>query len=80
MRAGIAAATAPSASSKACTVSATAVASWAADGSSLFTTASNRGQSSLFAIDVKTGRVDTVVGHIDALIARHGVEKVLVFP
>jgi len=34
---------------------------WSADGKTIYATASNLGQRSLFAIDVKTGRVKTIV-------------------
>ncbi len=34
---------------------------WSPDGKTVYTTASNLGQTSLFAVDVKTGRVSTVV-------------------
>ncbi len=34
---------------------------WSADGSTIYTTAANKGQRSLFAIDVDTGNVRTVV-------------------
>ncbi len=39
---------------------------WSADGKTIYTTASNLGQTSLFAVDVATGRVRTVVeaGHV----------------
>jgi len=44
---------------------------WAPDGKTIFATATNLGQRSLFAIDVKTGKVNALVkyGHISSPVA-----------